>query len=204
MTVEEFASSPAVHSNILTDKEVVSLFLHFTLNPKPSVDFMDKPRCCLTGREKVICRFTKVECRWGYSGTSDRIRFTCSHRIFVVGLSMYGSINGPSDFQVTMQLIETETAKICGHNDTAFNSDGSENTFRVMFKEPVEVLPNVSYTATATLRGPDSHYGTCGQKRVVHDLDGREKIVFNFYYATGNNNGTSVEDGQIPEIIFYT
>jgi BTB/POZ domain-containing protein 1/2 len=203
MTVEEFASS-AVHSNILTDKEVVSLFLHFTLNPKPSVDFLDKPRCCLTGREKVICRFQKVECRWGYSGTSDRIRFTCSHRIFVVGLGMYGSINGPSDFQVTIQLIESETSKVCGNNDTAYNSDGTESSFRVMFKEPVEVLPNVSYTANATLRGPDSHYGTSGQKRVVHDLDGREKIVFNFYYATGNNNGTSVEDGQIPEIIFYT
>jgi len=203
MTLEEFAASTN-QSNVLTDKEMVALFRHFTLNPKPSVDFLDKPRCCLTGREKIVNRFAKVENRWGYSGTSDRIRFTCSHRIFVVGLGMYGSINGPSDFQVTIQLTESETAKVCGSNDTAFNSDGTENTFRVMFKDPVEVLPNVCYTANATLRGPDSHYGTGGKKRAVYDLDGREKVVFNFYYATGNNNGTSVEDGQIPEIIFYT
>ena len=30
------------------------------------------------------------------------------------------------------------------------------------------------------------------------------KVTFQFSYAAGNNNGTSVEDGQIPEIIFYT
>ncbi|EDO45550.1 predicted protein [Nematostella vectensis] len=203
MTVEEFASC-AAQSNILTDKEVVSLFLHFTVNPKPQVHFLDKPRCCLTGKEKVINRFAKVESRWGYSGTSDRIRFSCSRRIFVVGLGLYGSMYGPSDYQVTVQLIQTDTNEILAHNETAFNSDGNDSVFRVMFKEPVETKPNVSYTASATLRGPDSHYGTSGQKKVVYDLDGKEKLTFNFSYATGNNNGTSVEDGQIPEIIFYT
>lgn len=35
MTVEEFASS-AAQSGILTDREVVGLFLHFTVNPKPA------------------------------------------------------------------------------------------------------------------------------------------------------------------------
>ena len=81
MSVEEFAAN-AAQSNILTDKEVVNMFLHFTVNPKPRVEFLDRPRCCLTGKEKVINRFQKVESRWGYSGTSDRIRFICSKRIF--------------------------------------------------------------------------------------------------------------------------
>lgn len=66
-------SGPA-QSNILTDREVVSLFLHFTVNPKPRVDFIDRPRCCLRGKECSITRFGQVESRWGYSGTSDRIR----------------------------------------------------------------------------------------------------------------------------------
>lgn len=39
-----------------------------------------------------------------------------------------------------------------GQNDTGFSCDGSANTFRVMFKEPVEILPNVNYTACATLK----------------------------------------------------
>ena len=66
-------SGPA-QSSILTDREVVSLFLHFTVNPKPRVEFIDRPRCCLRGKECSITRFAQVESRWGYSGTSDRIR----------------------------------------------------------------------------------------------------------------------------------
>lgn len=203
MSIEEFAVTVA-QSGILTDKEVVSMFLHFTVNPKPQVQFLDRPRCCLTGKEKAICRFQKVESRWGYSGTSDRIRFSCNRRIFVVGFGLYGSMYGPSDYQVTIQIIATDTNKICGHNDTAFSSDGSDSTFRVMFKEPVEILSGVSYTACATLKGPDSHYGTSGGKKVIYETEQKEKIIFQFSYATGNNNGTSVEDGQLPEIIFYT
>ena len=43
MTIEEFAQGPA-QSGILTDRECVSLFLHFTVNPKPPVAFLDVPR----------------------------------------------------------------------------------------------------------------------------------------------------------------
>ena len=39
-----------------------------------------------------------------------------------------------------------------GANDTSFQCDGSNSTFRVMFKEPVEILPNTSYTACSTLK----------------------------------------------------
>ncbi|CAB1326613.1 unnamed protein product [Coregonus sp. 'balchen'] len=163
-------------SSILTDREVVSLFLHFTVNPKPRVEFIDRPRCCLRGKECSITRFGQVESRWGYSGTSDRIRFSVNRRIFVVGFGLYGSIHGPTDYQVNIQ------------NDTGFSCDGSSNTFRVMFKEPVEILPNVNYTACATLKSSSTGTKTC----------------FTFCYAAGNNNGTSVEDGQIPEVIFYT
>ena len=74
MTVEEFAMG-AAQSGILEDREVVELFLYFTVNPKPSISFLDVPRCCLTGKEQVVSRFCQIESRWGYSGTSDRIRF---------------------------------------------------------------------------------------------------------------------------------
>ncbi|XP_047480314.1 BTB/POZ domain-containing protein 1-like isoform X1 [Penaeus chinensis] len=203
MTVEEFAQGPA-QSGILTDREVVQLFLHFTVNPKPPVNFLDVPRCCMTGKEQTVCRFQQIESRWGYSGTSDRIRFIVDRRIFVVGFGMYGSIHGPSEYEVTIQIIHTATGKVCASNDTNFTSDGSVNTFRVMFKEPVEVLPNTNYTAYATLKGPDSHYGTKGMRKVAVECPSGDRATFQFTYAAGNNNGTSVEDGQIPEIIFYT
>ena len=73
MSIEEFATGPA-QSGILSDRENVQLFLYFTVNPKPRVGFNDSPRCCLTGKEQVLTRFNQIESRWGYSGTSDRIR----------------------------------------------------------------------------------------------------------------------------------
>ena len=181
-------SGPA-QSSILTDREVVSLFLHFTVNPKPRVDFIDRPRCCLRGKECSITRFGQVESRWGYSGTSDRIRwvrsrataerekfctnsvrlfslkttvrqnvsqtqhchcswtscllwkkglvhimhvglhtvtfpdifllcvfllrFSVNRRIFVVGFGLYGSIHGPTDYQVNIQVWTRALRKFC-------------------------------------------------------------------------------------------
>ena len=80
MTVEEFAQGPA-QSGILADRECVSLFLHFTVNPKPPVGFLDVPRCSMTGKEQTVCRFQQIESRWGYSGTADKIRFVTSLKI---------------------------------------------------------------------------------------------------------------------------
>ena len=74
MTVEEFAQGPA-QSGILADRECVGLFLHFTVNPKPPVGFLDVPRCSMTGKEQTVCRFQQIESRWGYSGTADKIRW---------------------------------------------------------------------------------------------------------------------------------
>ncbi|XP_052282481.1 BTB/POZ domain-containing protein 2-like isoform X2 [Dreissena polymorpha] len=154
MSIEEFAMGPA-QSGILEDKEIVELFLYFTVNPKPATHFQDVPRCCLTGKEQVVSRFCQIESRWGYSGTSDRIRFMVNRRIFVVGFGLYGSIHGATEYQVNIQ-------------------------------------------------GPDSYYGSKGLRKVTHESVSGGKVTFQFHYAAGNNNGTSVEDGQVPEIIFYT
>ena len=79
-------------------------------------------------------------------------RFTVNRRISVVGFGLYGSIHGPTDYQVNIQIIEYEKKQTLGQNDTGFSCDGTANTFRVMFKEPIEILPNVCYTACATLK----------------------------------------------------
>lgn len=81
MNVEEFAQG-AAQSGLLQDREVVQLFLYFTVNPKPQISFLDVPRCCLTGKEQVVSRFCQIESRWGYSGTSDRIRLELTY-IFI-------------------------------------------------------------------------------------------------------------------------
>ena len=57
-----------------------------------------------------------------------------------------------------LQIIQTDTGEVCGQNDTRFQCDGSCSTFRVTFKEPVEMEANTSYTACATLKVTYSIY----------------------------------------------
>lgn len=134
-------------------------------------------------------------------------RFSVDKRIFIVGYGVYGSVNYPAEYEVTIDLTHTASSKIIASHLTSFSCDGSNYTYRLMFKEPIEVIANTIYTASATFKGPDSYYGTKGKRCVTIDwgpTNSDSKVKFQFSYAAGDNNGTSVEDGQIPELIFYT
>ena len=39
-----------------------------------------------------------------FTGMSDKIRFITDRRIYVVGFGLYGSIHGPCEYQVTIQV----------------------------------------------------------------------------------------------------
>lgn len=54
-------------------------------------------------------------------------------------------------------------------------------------------------------QGPDSYYGKKGMRTViVNSESNNSRVKFNFHFVAGNNNGTTIEEGQIPELIFYT
>lgn len=74
------------------------------------------------------------------------------HQIFVIGFGLYGSVHTPSEYCVCIELIKTSTNKVIGRNDTTFTSDGSRSIFRIMFEEPVLIMPNISYIASATIK----------------------------------------------------
>ncbi|XP_076646953.1 BTB/POZ domain-containing protein 1 isoform X2 [Halictus rubicundus] len=204
MSKEEFTAGPA-QSGLLNYAEVLSLFSYFILNPKPVVGFQTMPRCCMTGKEQTVCRFQHTKSRWAYNGTSDRIRFSVDRRIFLIGYGVYGSMHGPAIYEVLIELMHTASGKVIATNSSSFSCDGSKYTYRLLFKELAEILPNTIYTASATFKGPYSHYGTKGMKTVMVDSDtGNGKVKFEFSIEAGDNNGTSTEEGQIPELIFYT
>src|SRR4051812_3232499 len=114
----------------------------------------------------------------------------------MLGFGLYGSIYGKCEYHAVIKLIRCEQNTICAENALTFDCDGTNSTFRVLFKEPVEVLPDVEYIASATLQGPDSFYGAKGRRVLTHEsLFGNGKVTFHFQYACGNNNGTSIEDG---------
>lgn len=106
-------------------------------------------------------------------------------RIFVVGFGLYGSIHGPTEYQVNLQVIHTASGKVCGSNDTSFSCDGSNYTFRVMFKEPVEIHPNTSYTASATLKVRAFYF-----------------IFITFFLAVKNNLGVTQKASSMLRFIY--
>jgi len=197
MNVEEFADS-AAQSGMLTLQETTDIFLNFTAKQKPSLQYPVKPR---VGLKPQIChRFQSSAYRsnqWRYRGRCDSIQFCVDRRIFIVGFGLYGSSNGSADYSVRIEL--KQSGKVLATNKQKFFSDGSSNTFHVFFDHPVQVEADKSYTASAVLDGAElSYFGQEGLSEVVV-----QRVTFQFQCSSESTNGTGVQGGQIPEIIFY-
>lgn len=147
MLLEEFANGPA-QSGLLTSHETTNVFLYFTARNKPDLPFKRK---CRSGLLPQKChRFQSSAYRsnqWRYRGRCDSIQFAVDRRIFVAGFGLYGSSNGATEYQVKIEL--KKNGHILGQTYTRFFSDGSSNTFPVMFENPIQVEPDTFYTASA-------------------------------------------------------
>lgn len=84
-------------------------------------------------------------------------------------------------------------------NNITFFSDGSSNTFRVYFEHPIQIEPESFYTASVILDGTElSYFGQEGMSEVTVGC-----TTFQFQGSSESTNGTGVQGGQIPELIFY-
>ncbi|XP_076267442.1 BTB/POZ domain containing protein 3 lute isoform X2 [Rhynchophorus ferrugineus] len=197
MTLEEFANG-AAQKGILTQQETIDIFFHFTANNKPSLQYPIKPRAGL--KSQVCHRFQSCAYRsnqWRYRGRCDSIQFSVDHRIFVVGFGLYGSSGGAADYTVKIEL--KRLGRVLAENNTKFFSDGSSNTFHVYFDNPIQVEPEKFYTASAVLDGGElSYFGQEGMSEVSVG-----PVTFQFQCSSESTNGTGVQGGQIPELIFY-
>ena len=79
------------------------------------------------------------------------------------------------------------------------SSDGSSNTFPVWFEYPVQIEPDTFYTASVILDGNELSY--FGQEGMTEVQCG--KVTVQFQCSSDSTNGTGVQGGQIPELIFY-
>ncbi|KAF6199671.1 hypothetical protein GE061_005969 [Apolygus lucorum] len=197
MSLDEFANGPA-QAGILTREETIDIFLHFTALIKPSLEFPIKPRVGL--KAQVCHRFQSCAYRcnqWRYRGRCDSIQFSVDKRVFIVGFGLYGSSNGAADYSVRIEL--KRLGRVLALNDTKFFSDGSSNTFHVYFEHPVQVEPETFYTASAVLDGVElSYFGQEGLSEVTVN-----SVSFQFQCSSESTNGTGVQGGQIPDLIFY-
>ncbi|XP_050672013.1 BTB/POZ domain-containing protein 6-B isoform X2 [Leptidea sinapis] len=197
MTLEEFANS-AAQLGILTPQETIDIFLHFTASTKPQLSYPVKAR---TGLKAQIChRFQSCAYRsnqWRYRGRCDSIQFCVDKRIFVVGFGLYGSSNGAADYNVKIEL--KRVGIVLAENNTKFFSDGSSSTFHVYFENPIQIEPDCLYTASAILDGSElSYFGQDGLSEVYMGT-----VTFQFHCSSESTNGTGVQGGQIPELIYY-
>lgn len=197
MTLEQYANSVA-QLGILTQQETIDIFLHFTAKSKPALNFITKPR---NGLKAQIChRFLSCAYRsnqWRYRGRCDSIQFSVDKRIFIVGFGLYGSSTGAADYNVKIEL--KRLGRTLAESNTKFFSDGSSNTFHVFFDNPIQVEPECFYTASVILDGSElSFFGQEGMTEVCMG-----SVTFNFQCSSESTNGTGVQGGQIPELIFY-
>ncbi|CAH1162961.1 unnamed protein product, partial [Phaedon cochleariae] len=197
MTLEEFANG-AAQMGVLTQQETIDIFFHFTATNKPCLQYPIKPRAGL--KAQVCHRFQSCAYRsnqWRYRGRCDSIQFSVDRRIFVVGFGLYGSSNGAADYAVRIEL--KRLGRVLAENDAKFFSDGSSNTFHVYFDNPIQIEPETFYTASAVLDGGELSY--FGQEGMSEATVGQ--VTFQFQCSSESTNGTGVQGGQIPELIFY-
>lgn len=197
MTLQEFADWVA-QSDLLTLKETNDIFLWFTATNKPRLEFSAVKRAGLTPWR--CHRFQSSAYRsnqWRYRGRCDSIQFAVDRRIFIAGLGLYGSSGGKAEYSVKIELKRQGT--ILAQNLTKFLSDGSSSIFPVWFEHPVQVEPDTFYTVSAILDGNELSY--FGQEGMTEVQCG--KVTFQFQCSSDSTNGTGVQGGQIPELVFY-
>lgn len=98
-----------------------------------------------------------------------------------------------------MKIELKRLGRTLAENDTKFFSDGSSNTFHVFFENPIQIEPECYYTASVILDGNElSFFGQEGMSEVLMG-----NVTFQFQCSSESTNGTGVQGGQIPELIFY-
>uniref|UniRef100_H2Z3Z8 BTB domain-containing protein n=1 Tax=Ciona savignyi TaxID=51511 RepID=H2Z3Z8_CIOSA len=197
MLLQEFADGPAM-SDLLTKEEIISIFVWYSATKKPELTYPTERRRGLTPH--CCHRFQSTAYRsnqWRYRGRCDSIQFMADKRIFIAGYGLYGSSTGAANYKANIKL--SHNGVVLSEETAGFFSDGCSKTFSVWFKNPVQCEPGLFYTASAILDGNElSYFGQEGLSEVVCD-----GITIQFQCSIDSTNGTGVQGGQIPELVFY-
>lgn len=197
MALDDFANG-AAQSGILTLNETNDIFLWYTAAKKPELQFVSNARKGLVPQR--CHRFQSCAYRsnqWRYRGRCDSIQFAVDKRVFIAGFGLYGSSCGSAEYSAKIEL--KRQGVILGQNLSKYFSDGSSNTFPVWFEYPVQIEPDTFYTASVILDGNELSY--FGQEGMTEVQCG--KVTVQFQCSSDSTNGTGVQGGQIPELIFY-
>ena len=212
MSQKEFASV-VVDCDILTKKEFGLMMKHYSgVGLESSLPFMHSPRQRDAGFLHRVYRYGNVRrpemprgpClgSWNYSWDhSDALQLTVSKPVMLHGVQHFGSKGGK--YTVSLEVKGTINGFSVVKQTGTYSSKKDETNgyygFDVMFDHPVCLVQDKTYEIVSLIKGPKSWSVANGKKS-----DEVQGIQFSFSSSAASLNGTSVNDGQFPALIFST
>ncbi|XP_065056718.1 BTB/POZ domain-containing protein 1-like [Rhopilema esculentum] len=131
---------------------------------------------------------------WSYKGAPDALDFTVNKRISMCGISLFGE-PALQHLEVSVNtgewIVKPEIS--VGMPD----SGPTEGSYRVMFSQPVRILPFKVHTLVVIIKSPQSKFAKYNTSTYTCD-----NVVFTFNSSNESGNGTSSTRGQFPEFLF--
>nr|CAD7200761.1 unnamed protein product [Timema douglasi] len=168
----------------------------------------ERPQGCgkVYSREdfSAVTRFESHGGGWGYSGHSiEAIRFMADTDILLGGFGLFGGRGEYTGkiklFDIGMDGGEQETdGEMLAETEEVPYECGPRQKYPMLFEEPISLHANRWYVAWARVSGPSSDCGSSGQGMVTTE----DQVVFYFKSSKKSNNGTDVNAGQIPQILY--
>ncbi|TDG40226.1 hypothetical protein AWZ03_013349 [Drosophila navojoa] len=157
-----------------------------------------------TGEYQVVNRFDNFGGGWGYSGHSvEAVRFSADTDIVICGFGMFG---GRGEYSCKLKLFDLGTDGGGYEKEGILISETKEVPYEcaarskhhILLPKPVSAAAGRWYLVWARIAGPSSDCGSCGQASVTTE----DQVVFSFKSSKKANNGTDVNSGQIPAILY--
>ena len=192
-------------SRILTTDEIVDIMKHsngiLTTPLKFSVIPRTKPFTVTCHRFESFC--APRNC-WCYTcGKSDRVCFTVSKNIHLIGVEHFGREG--SSYTVSVDLIDTVSGLCVVKKSGSYISELKQHDsktfygFDVLFNSPVHLKQNNRYELVSLIQGDRSFYGEEGKTNIkCHGVS----VTFRDSEKTDDSNGTNTYRGQFPALLF--
>ena len=200
MKQQEFATV-VLDSDILKTQEIINIMRHMS-SVLPSQVELSSDQIKRSSVYPLCCRFGSLSDRgWEYGGSrTDCIAFSVDKDILLNGVCFFGSEN--NTYSVDLKVMDHNTRSVILSKTGMFSSKLLQSNkfcyygFEVDLTEAV-LKESSTYCIEAEITGPSSLCGSNGVCFVT-----RQGVTFTFVESLLSNNGTTVEQGQFPELLF--
>nr|CAH7734761.1 unnamed protein product [Callosobruchus chinensis] len=153
---------------------------------------------------QAVNRFESHGGGWGYSGHSvEAIRFMIDSDILLGGFGLFG---GRGEYTAKLKLFDIGPdggeqeidGDLLAETEEIPYECGPRQKYPILFDEPVPLQAHRWYVAWCRISGPSSDCGSSGQSMVTTE----DQVLFYFKSSKKSNNGTDVNAGQIPQLLY--